>query len=164
MWLIELLEALADGFSGGGSRDRRNGHNYKGSVSCKHCGKIAFLVVAAIVAGMIYIQPQWGTEEVVKKEARLYCHETDYTGAGKDSWDNDLRYEIQEIENEKTIASECTVTSAGRDGKFGTGDDIVATDRNIHVAKVVAREVGEGTKQFFKGLIDGLKSDEQPAE
>ena len=155
--LGELLEMLADGL-GTTSTNRSRSKS-----SCRHCGKIAFLVIAGIVGAVIYFQPQLASENIVKAEAKSLCHDDNFVAEGKDTWDNDLQYATKEIQD--PIATECTVTSAGRDGKFGTSDDIIAQNRNLHVSKIVGKEIGAGAKQFFKGVMDGLTSkDEQTTE
>jgi hypothetical protein len=53
------------------------------------------------------------------------------------------------------------VYSTGPDGEVGTEDDIhcVVVDKNL--ARSAGKWVGEKSKQFLKGLYDGVKKDSE---
>ena len=48
------------------------------------------------------------------------------------------------------------MSSAGRDGKHGTSDDIVGVDVDINKSRAVGKWIGGKTKEGVKGLIDGV--------
>lgn len=55
------------------------------------------------------------------------------------------------------LSNEVAVISAGRDRKFGTGDDLKADKIDIHVRKSVLAGIESGARSFGKGMTDGVK-------
>lgn len=145
--MIEIIEALIGSSSSSSSGKR---------MKCPHCGKIAFVVIVAIIAGLIYIQPQWATENTVARHAKSLCHRADFKPNGVDSWDIPLAYKTEEVE--EPLATKCTVTSAGRDGEFITDDDIVSVDFDMHVSRSVGKWAGEKAKSAVGAFMEGFKA------
>ena len=123
----------------------------------KHRGKVAFLVIVGVLGGVYYlyqhVAPKIRTDQRVKHHARLLCHPPDKGfRKGVDGWGVTLKYVTEEIED--PYATKCTVTSAGRDGEFGTEDDIVAVNHDYHKTKIVAESLKNGAKSLWKSIIE----------
>lgn len=141
----EMIEAI-----GSSSGSRRSNDKFR----CPHCGKIAFLVIAAIVVGLIYVWPAWSTKAIVQQEVTDMCNGVEITPK-QDGWGKDMEYKAEEITD--PLATQCTVRSAGRDGQFNTEDDITKVDHNIHVAKSVGRWAGNRAADAAKGFMEAFK-------
>lgn len=154
----DLFEGIGSLFGGASSRGGVSSNGRK--PSCRHCGKVAFLVIAGIIGGVVYMMPKWeteaaisDTEEIVATAARTACAaEDDVYDKVADAWDTTLQYTKTEIE-EPVIATVCTVVSAGPDGKFETGDDISIEARNLHKAKMAGKWTKQKLKEFAEGAM-----------
>ena len=108
-----------------------------------------------------YFWPVWQTEEVVAEEAKWLCHGKQGKHPGEihpmkiDAWDVTLQYHTEESED--PIATLCTVTSAGRDGEFGTDDDIIGENINYHKTKIISKWAGSKAKDAISGFTEGVK-------
>jgi len=69
-----------------------------------------------------------------------------------DLWGNKLHSKLRVQE----LLNEAWVSSAGPDGVFETGDDIVVWDEDFHVRKTVKRGIQSISKSFGKGLAQGV--------
>ena len=150
-----MIDDFADMFGTlfGGSSSRRKGKK------CKNCGKIWFVAIIGTIVGIYYLHqymaPKVRTEQRVEHHARLLCHPPkDGFRKGLDGWGIPMRYATEEIED--PFATKCTVTSAGRDGEFDTGDDLVAVNHNYHKAKIVGDWAGNKLKDGAKGLWNAI--------
>jgi hypothetical protein len=71
----------------------------------------------------------------------------------KDWWGNPIRIS-RTIDNDVITY---TATSAGRDQKFDTNDDISRNRITVNYAKKIGSAVGAASKQFVSGFTEGLE-------
>jgi len=69
----------------------------------------------------------------------------------KDAWGHPMRY--TRIPNAYQLTQ--VVTSAGRDGIFGTEDDEVVSETEYNWSRTAGRFVAEKSKDFVRGMVDG---------
>ena len=119
---------------------------------------VVFVLLALmVIGGTIYslYNPVTRTTETVKKLVKSHCsHGVQANGiiGDEDAWGNNLKASYVETKYRKTY----TVSSAGRDGKHGTSDDIVGVDVDINKSRAVGKWIGGKSKEGVKGLIDGV--------
>lgn len=130
------------------------------NTTCKHCGKIAFLVIVGVVVGVVYFWPVMQTQQLVAEQAKHLCHGVEKKHPFNrlrremDAWDVTLDY--QRVSIEDPISTKCIVTSAGRDQEFGTGDDIIGENVDYHKTKIVSKWLGTKASDAVEGFVDGV--------
>ena len=112
------------------------------------------LLIGVIVT--IFTHKTEKTKKLTKEFVHSVLAESTEPGSeiGPDAWGRQMKY--------NRIVTPYYVThiasSAGKDGVFGNDDDIIGTDTDHNVSKMAGNIVANQSKQFGKGLIDGIKT------
>jgi hypothetical protein len=123
-------------------------------------GVVAFFLVvclfASIGAYMYLTRHERHTREQVAALVKTPMDDLDQTATltQRDAWGNELHFSRLAT---KTYVQQ-TIVSAGKDGKFGTDDDIRGEDIDWNKSRIVGKWVGNKAKEFVKGLKDGEES------
>lgn len=73
----------------------------------------------------------------------------------KDWWGNPIK--ISRAPNEARTVIFYTAISPGKDGMYGTADDLTSTIAEFNKSRIAGKWTGEKSVQFFKGLKEGIK-------
>lgn len=109
-------------------------------------------VIFAVQGYRYYMTPQWDTEELVKEEVKLLL-KNGKAEEKDDAWGNTMVYHYEAQPKVLTAI----VVSNGRDGEFGTDDDIAELARDYNKSRIIGEWAGSKVKEGFKGFLDGLK-------
>jgi hypothetical protein len=118
---------------------------------------LGFIFIAGLLIVIYFVTiDKIKTEKIVKETAKVNMDDLpENTMLTKfDAWGRPLRFS-RTIVSENAISQ--TVTSAGKDGKFDTTDDISHTDIDLNKSRLVGRYIGSRVKEFSKGIVEGSK-------
>ena len=111
---------------------------------------VVFSAIIAIVTGVVYFRPVAVTKQAIASEMRHGVLATERPSgelSTVDGWGRPLVYEV-DVTEERIVH---VVASAGRDGKFGTDDDIVETKQDLNKSRLAGRYAKSRFKEFVKG-------------
>lgn len=123
---------------------------------------IGACIIALIVGGAIKI-PRWITESNVREQAQRLARElskqlpelsegrTEFLSE-RDAWDQEFEAVFVMDDYSRSV----TVSSVGRDGIQGNGDDISGKCSRTDVAKAIGDTIERGAKRIGKGFTDGV--------
>ena len=121
---------------------------------------IVLLLILSLIFGFLVIVLYLNQEYQNFNTVERYCIEVLKTGdliSQPDYFGNPVQSAFEQNTDYK-IAS---VASAGKDGKFGTNDDLVVTRKDWNKSRITGEWVGKKSKEFTKGLIEGLRKPSQ---
>lgn len=113
------------------------------------------LLIGLPIAGIRYMitHKTVKTEEIAQTKANEVLSTKEEGKVAKDAWGNPL----QIVYSESAELRQATVTSGGKDEKFGTEDDIVKVATDLNKSRLVGQWVGKKSVEFSKGVASGIK-------
>ena len=127
---------------------------------------VVSVVGLLLIAGVFTVVPSCADNVAAQKLCRQWCIQVLreakaeppeaglYEGSldAIDPWGNQLDSNLVVEE----LSNSAVVRSAGKDGTFGTGDDILFAETDVHIRKSLARGIEGGARSFGKGLAGGM--------
>jgi len=110
------------------------------------------LIVIMTILYFIYTAPVRKTNRICTDAVNAYAASNTAPDNVVDAWGNKVEFSAQ-ISATQIIY---TAKSAGRDQKFGTDDDIVATKIDYNGARIAGEWLGSRAKEFTKGVASGV--------
>lgn len=134
-------------------------------------GSLIFLMMLALVIAGTFLynhlyRHENATRESVKRLSKVPMDDIESGSTiDADAWGRPMRFD----RNGDKYAVQQTVTSAGEDGQFGTGDDIHHSDTDWNKSRIIGAWAGQKVKEAVKGAKDSPPSrferyDEKRAE
>lgn len=134
-------------------------------MSLKHIGPVLAVIATiglfSLLGYMLYLDSfVQSTRDIVRSTAHNRALEKlpeQCTLQQVDAWGRPLKYERAGT----SMQIVHVVTSAGRDGEFGTEDDIVGHDVDTNLSRLAGKMIADQAKEFGKGLKEGSGHENQ---